>query len=112
MDDYVPPEDDEEGGVETDCGYPQDVTISNDTGYNIWYVYISASNSDSWGSDRLGDEVIMDGDSFDFCMPGFGNNCTFDVKVVDSDGDSYVKMEVDLCDTGYLSFSLSDLTDE
>ena len=113
MDDYVPAEDEEGGsGFETDCGYEQDVTIINDTGYNIWYVYISSEEADSWGDDRLGDEVILDGDSFDFCMPGFGNNCIFDVKIVDSDGDAYIKMGVNLCSSDSLSFSLDDLTDE
>ncbi|MBI9103316.1 MAG: hypothetical protein JEY99_12940 [Spirochaetales bacterium] len=115
MDDYVPPDDDDDdsgSGYETDCGYDQDVTISNDTGYNIWYVYISSSDSDSWGDDRLGDEVIMDGDVFDFCMPGYGSNCTFDIKIVDSDDDTYIKMGVDLCSTDYLSFTLDDLSVE
>jgi len=113
MDDYVPPEDDESSSsYETDCGYEQDVTIGNETGYNIWYVYISSTDSDSWGDDRLGDEVIMDGDTFDFCMPGYGDNCYFDIKIVDSDDDAYIKMGVDLCDTDYLSFTLDDLTVE
>ncbi len=112
MDDYVPPDDDEGSGVETDCGYSQDVTISNDTGFNVWYVYISSVDSDSWGEDRLGDEVIMDGDTFEFCMPGYGSDCSFDVKITDSDGDSYVKMGVNLCSIDYLSFTLADLSSD
>ena len=55
---------DEGTTAETDCGYTQDVSIRNDTGFDIWYVYISPTDSDDWGEDRLGDEVILDGDSF------------------------------------------------
>jgi len=109
MDDYVVP-DDEGSGVETDCGYTQDISIRNDTGFDIWYVYISPTDSDDWGEDRLGDEVIMDGDSFTICMPGYGSKCQFDVKIVDSDGDDYVKMDVNLCSIESLTFTLDDLS--
>ena len=110
MDDYVVPDDDQGSGVETDCGYPQDVTIKNSTGFDIWYVYISPTDAEDWGNDRLGDEVIMDGDSFEFCMPGFGDWTNFDIKLEDSDGDSYIRMDVNLVNTDSLTFTLDDLS--
>ena len=37
----------------------EEVTIINDTGYDIWYIFISPSDSDMWGIDHLDDETIL-----------------------------------------------------
>ena len=56
--------------------------IINDSGTDIWYVYLSPSTSDLWGDDRLGDDFIADGDSFMLTDIPFG---TYDVKAEDAD---------------------------
>lgn len=109
MDDYVVPEEEVSSGPETDCGAPQDVTIVNGTGYEIWYVYVSPADADSWGKDRLGDDVVPAGDSFLVCLPGYDETCIFDIRVEDSEGDSYIKLDVDLCALESLEFTLEDL---
>jgi ABC-type sulfate transport system substrate-binding protein len=38
-----------------------DFTLSNRTGYDIREVYLSASNRDSWGNDRMGEDVLENG---------------------------------------------------
>lgn len=48
----------------------------------FYYVYIS-DPSDGWGDDQLGSEVLSSGETMSF---SFGNG-TYDIKVVDEDGD-------------------------
>jgi hypothetical protein len=38
------------------------IEITNDSGQDVWYVYLSPSKADDWGDDRLGDVVIPAGD--------------------------------------------------
>ncbi len=40
------------------------IEIINESGQDIWYVYISPSDAEDWGEDWLGDEVVLDGDTF------------------------------------------------
>ncbi len=62
--------------------------ITNSTGgYSIWYVYISPTSADSWGNDWLGSsETISSGYSKTFTVP----NGSYDVKLIDEDGDEYI----------------------
>ena len=57
------------------------LTIVNATAYDIWYVYISPSSSDSWGDDWLGDDVIPAYGSYTF----FVSEGMYDLRVEDSD---------------------------
>lgn len=67
------------------------VTITNGTGgYDIYYVYISSSSSSEWGDDWLGSEIMYSGDSWDFDV----HNGTYDIKLVDEDGDEYILYNV------------------
>lgn len=63
------------------------INITNDTGsYDFYYVYISPSDSDSWGDDWLGStEIIYPGNTRSFSV----SNNTYDVMVEDEDGDTY-----------------------
>lgn len=58
------------------------ITVDNYSAYDICYVQISASDSDSWGEDWLGEEeLIYSGDSRMFDVPAG----TYDVKISDCD---------------------------
>ncbi|MDR1866837.1 MAG: hypothetical protein LBQ77_01055, partial [Treponema sp.] len=39
------------------------ITIVNNTGYTVYYLYISQSTATEWEEDILGDAVISNGDS-------------------------------------------------
>jgi hypothetical protein len=39
------------------------VTIVNNTGYTVYYVYISQTETDEWEEDILDDDVLLDGQS-------------------------------------------------
>lgn len=56
------------------------VTLYNNSGQTIWYVYISPSDSTEWGSDWLGSEVVPSGSSHVFSVPPG----TYDLKADDS----------------------------
>ncbi len=57
------------------------LTVVNNTGTEIWYVYISPSTSDSWGDDWLGNATIPPGDSYVFQLSAG----TYDLKAEDKD---------------------------
>jgi len=57
------------------------VTLSNESGYDICWVYISPSSSSDWGGDWLGDSILAWGQSRVFYLP----EGTYDFQAVDCD---------------------------
>jgi hypothetical protein len=75
-----------------------DFTLVNKTGYTLREVYLSASNKDSWGNDRMGQGYLDNGKSrlFKFSSK---SACQQDLKVVFDDDESEVVWEdFDLCE--------------
>ena len=87
------------------------ITIVNNTGYTVWHVYISSNASGSWGSDRLGrDQVLRNGQSLRVNLPHPIDVVNrYDIRLVDSDGDSYTKMNVRVSANSRIEFYLSDI---
>jgi len=52
--------------ADTPTPAPQGATleITNDSGIDVWYVYLSPSKADQWGEDWMGDQVIRDGETY------------------------------------------------
>lgn len=71
------------------------VDITNRTGYTIYYMYVSPAKSSSWEEDVLGESVLPTGETRRVNLTGY-RNPVFDVKLVDSDGDSYTFWSVDV----------------
>ena len=71
------------------------VDITNRTGYTIMYMYVSPAKSKSWEEDVLGDDVLPDGDTRRVNLTGY-KSPIFDIRLVDSDGDSYTYWNVDV----------------
>ena len=84
------------------------LTIVNDLGlYTIHYVYVSSSGSNSWGSDRLGAVNVLDpGESVTLELP----TGTYDIKIVDEDGDEYFRWNLELKSDYTWRVRLSDLS--
>lgn len=75
-----------------------DFTLVNRTGYALREVYISPSNKNAWGNDRLGDSV-MDHNRQRLFKFSDKSSCSQDLKVVFDDDDSEVIWEdFDLCE--------------
>ncbi len=73
--------------------------LINNTGQSIARVYVSPSESDSWGYDLLGNGYLYQGYQIRIDIPAsYGQTCYFDVKVVTYDGTVYKFTGFDMCD--------------
>jgi hypothetical protein len=68
----------------------QDFTLLNQTGLTLVAVYVSPSHVDDWQEDVLGEDVLRDGESVlvEFSPKEMAK--TWDLKVVDEDGDETI----------------------
>ncbi|HEY5623035.1 MAG TPA: hypothetical protein VIV14_04685 [Gammaproteobacteria bacterium] len=83
------------------------VEVTNDTGYTIYYLYVSNTSSGGWEEDVLGSEVLMDGETVRVDVTNAASEY-FDIRAVDEDGDSYTLWDVDIS-TRDVTFTLADL---
>jgi hypothetical protein len=71
-----------------------DVIIKNKSDWEIHQFFLSPVETDKWGPDQLGEDVIGTGGTFTLS----GVPCdSYDVMLVDEDGDECVVSEVDIC---------------
>ena len=90
------------------------ITIVNNTGYTIWYVYVSATTNDSWGNDFLDDdEILENGASVTVNLPNPINTVNrYDIRLEDSDGDTYSKMNVQVSANSRIVFTFDDFDED
>ncbi len=83
------------------------ITIENNLdGWDIYYIYISSSDSDSWGDDWLGgEEILCDGDSKTFSV----SDGIYDICLYDEDDDEYIQYFVDVSGGYTWIVTLADL---
>ena len=75
--------------------------ITNDTGYDVYFVYISYTADDDWGGDWLGEDIMYDGDTYEFDISDLDwETQLFDIQLEDEDGDTYTFLAVDGEDYG------------
>ncbi|NVK27153.1 MAG: hypothetical protein HWE14_03860 [Flavobacteriia bacterium] len=91
-----------------DCLFPDEstasvhqITLVNNSGWDITYVYASLSSDTNWGTDHLGSNILADGNRVTLSLPAG----TYDFKMIDEDGDECIMTEVSVnsSDTYYLS---------
>jgi hypothetical protein len=71
------------------------VRILNKSKWDIHHFYLSSTDTEDWGPDQLGDDVLESGSSFTLT----DIECDmWDIKVVDEDGDECEIRNVALCD--------------
>jgi len=71
------------------------VVIKNKSDWELHQFFLSPVDTDKWGPDQLGDHVISTGGTFTLS----GIPCdSYDVRLVDEDGDECVVPGVDICD--------------
>ena len=69
-------------------------TVFNRSSYRINHLYVSSTNNNYWGNDKLGSDIFYPNYHFDLSVyPGW-----YDVKLVDQDGDTCVVQNVDFRD--------------
>ncbi len=70
------------------------VVLKNKSDWEIHHLFLSPTENEKWGADQLGDDVIEPGGTFELhSIP-----CdSYDIKLVDEDGDECVVADVDIC---------------
>jgi hypothetical protein len=71
-----------------------EVTLTNGSSRPIQQVYVSASEADQWGDDRLGQSSLSVGDSRAI---GYRGPCAADLRVVFDNGAAEERRALDLC---------------
>ncbi|MDR1287480.1 MAG: hypothetical protein LBK08_07720 [Treponema sp.] len=86
------------------------VTIVNNTGYTVYYVYISQTAAGDWQEDMLDADVLLDGQSITIRLlyPLDVTN-RYDVKLEDKDGDTYTKWDILITPNSRIVFTINDL---
>ena len=70
------------------------LTIVNNTDWEIHHIYLTPADSEKWGPDQLGKEVLGPDESI--TLKGIPCD-VYDIKVVDEDGGFCIVQDVDLC---------------
>ena len=73
-----------------------DFRLNNRSGLTINEVYVSSSNVNSWGQDRLGDNVLPSGQSLSISLPA--GQCMNDIRVVLDNGNALERRGVNTCE--------------
>ena len=68
-----------------------DVTLQNDTDWDIHELYFSPTKADDWGDDQLGEKTIPSGTSFELTGIPTGK---YDIRIVDEEGDECIVPKV------------------
>ena len=73
---------------------PASVKIVNKSDWDFHHLYLSPADEKEWGPDQLGKESIDRGETFTLA----DIDCdTYDIRLIDEDGDECVVEDVDLC---------------
>lgn len=64
------------------------IKVTNKTGFDIYYLYVSEVDSDEWGEDVLDVDVLENGATVQVNLKGYSNP-RFDIQAEDEDGDTY-----------------------
>jgi len=65
----------------------QDFTMTNQTGVDIYHVFVTPHLEKNWGSDILGKDVLMNGESVDIVFSPGDKAAHWDLRVEDKDGN-------------------------
>lgn len=90
----------------------QDFVLVNKTGYEISKVFVSASKTNDWEEDVLGDDSLEDDESLTVRFRNAGKTCSYDIKVVYEEDDSEaIWAGIDLCKTEKVTIFYNKKTD-
>jgi len=93
------------------ASFGQYFEISNETGFDIYFVYISYTSEDDWGGDWLGEDILGDGETVVFDMSDYNwDTQLFDIQLEDEDGDTYTFIGMDAEDYGDASLNENEFT--
>jgi len=87
------------------------ITIINNTGYTVYYIYFSPTTHDTWGPDRLADDQILhNGESVTLQLPyPLSVADRYDIMLEDLDEDTYSKFDVLVSANSRIEFVFDDI---
>jgi hypothetical protein len=74
--------------------------LVNNSGKIIKELYISSAHNGSWGTDRLGDNMLANGQAIQVRIPS--PECVNDIRVIYRDGSSSERRNINTCDVSYV----------
>jgi hypothetical protein len=80
-----------------------DFRLVNRSGRTIQQLFVSAATEQSWGADRLGQNVLPTGRSFTVTLPRDGT-CVYDIRVVYDNNTAAEKRRVNTCEVSDVVF--------
>ncbi len=91
----------------TSFAFAEDVkfTLDNQSDYTIDEFYASPANTDSWGEDILGQDVLEGGGSGTVTIADSSDQCVYDLKAVDEDGVEHELTDLDICARPNVTFN-------
>lgn len=91
----------------------QDFTVDNQTGYDISHVYVSPTDSQNWGEDILGQDVLENNAEVDIEFDRADNTCKWDLMVTyaDDNSNSFWR-NIDLCAVSVITIRYNRATDK
>ncbi|SFM32052.1 hypothetical protein [Marinobacter zhejiangensis] len=71
--------------------------VVNNTGYDIYYLYISHIHQQCWCEDRLGDDILEDGETVTLSLYSARTRSPlYEIRMEDEDGDTYTFYDFDV----------------
>lgn len=86
----------------------QDFVLHNETGVEIHELYVSPTTTDEWEEDVLGVDTLPDGDSVKVTFDDREKNSKWDLKVVDSKGNSIEWRNLNLIEISEVTLHYKD----
>src|SRR5437763_6183199 len=86
----------------------QDFVLHNNTGVEIHELYVSPVTADDWEEDILGRDTLADGESVKITFDDRDKHVHWDLKVVDSKGNSIEWHDLNLIEISELTLHYKD----
>lgn len=89
-------------------GAQQDFTLVNNTGHTVMTLNVSPSDSNEWGPDILGQDVLATGESATVSFERGQDQCNWDVRATYDDGDTTDSRGVNLCEVSTVTLTAGE----
>ena len=80
-------------------------SLTNESSAALQELYVSASETDAWGDDILGRDVLASGENGDVTIADGMETCAYDLRFVMDNGNT-IEGSANLCETN--SFTIND----
>jgi len=77
--------------------FERNIELTNNTRMAIVEIQIARVGTERWGTDLLGDDILLPAQSLIVEIEDAKGSCRFDFKTVFDDGASLIRRDVDVC---------------